>query len=151
MDNQKEIDSFINKIIRKSYADKDLSFGEMCADKIATFGGSWTFVISFCIFCCLWIAGNLIFFGFDPYPFILLNLFLSCLAAIQAPIILMSQNRMTNIDRKRDELAYRVDLKAEQEIKILDKKIDSLIIMLENKRTSHGKANSSKAKKNTKE
>lgn len=73
-----------------------LTFGQKIADKVAAFGGSWTFILSFCFFLFLWIAINVVWFhnqGFDPYPYILLNLILSCVAALQAPIIMMSQNR----------------------------------------------------------
>jgi uncharacterized membrane protein len=107
-----------------------VSFGQKLADNIAKFGGSWGFVILFFIFLSGWMTTNLWFFftkAFDPYPFILLNLILSCLAAVQAPIIMMSQNRMEEIDRKRAEHDYKVNLKAELEIRLLDEKIEDLI------------------------
>ena len=106
------------------------TFGERIADKVATFGGSWTFILSFLGGMTVWIAANLYWFknqGFDPYPFILLNLVLSCLASLQAPIIMMSQNRQEEKDRKRAENDYLINLKAELEIRNLHEKIDFLI------------------------
>jgi uncharacterized membrane protein len=107
------------------------SFGEKMADKIAVFGGSWTFLISFGIFLLIWILLNsiimLTYHPFDPYPFIFLNLLLSCLAAIQAPIIMMSQNRQEAKDRKRSQHDYKVNLKAELEIRQIHEKLDHLL------------------------
>ncbi|HEX2859709.1 MAG TPA: DUF1003 domain-containing protein [Alphaproteobacteria bacterium] len=106
------------------------TFGEKLADHIAAFGGSWKFLISFASFLGLWILGNVWFLQgeiFDPYPFILLNLILSCLAAVQAPIIMMSQNRSEAKDRLRNENDYRINLKAELEIRLLHEKLDHLI------------------------
>ena len=114
-----------------SQIDTGLSLGERLADKVAEFGGSWTFIISFGTFILIWILTNVIFLAqkpFDPYPFILLNLLLSCLAAIQAPIIMMSQNRQEAKDRLRSQYDYQVDLKAELEIRQLHEKIDHLLI-----------------------
>jgi uncharacterized membrane protein len=111
--------------------DRDLTMGDRVADKIATFGGSWTFIISFFTFILLWIIGNiylLVSKPFDPYPFILLNLLLSCLAAIQAPIIMMSQNRKEAKDRQRSEHDYKINLKAELEIRQLHEKVDHMIL-----------------------
>jgi len=108
----------------------DLTFGERLADRIATFGGSWKFLIFFACVLAVWVVLNtsLLFFGrFDPYPFILLNLVLSCLAAIQAPVIMMSQNRQESKDRVRSETDYKVNLKAELEIRHLHDKIDHLL------------------------
>jgi uncharacterized membrane protein len=109
---------------------KKLSLGERLADRIADFGGSWTFIVLFGGFILIWIAINtivLLMRPFDPYPFILLNLMLSCLAAIQAPIIMMSQNRQEARDRLRSENDYRVNLKAELEIRHLHEKLDHLL------------------------
>ncbi len=106
------------------------TFGEVLADHIASFGGSWSFISSFGGFLLVWIAINGWVFvtrAFDPYPFILLNLILSCLAAIQAPIIMMSQNRQETKDRLRSENDYRINLKAELEIRLLHEKLDHLI------------------------
>lgn len=111
--------------------DKKLTAGEKLADQVASFGGSWTFIIIFFSFLLTWIAVNIWWFrnrGFDPYPFILLNLILSCIAAIQAPIIMMSQNRQEAKDRKRAEHDYKVNLKAEVEIRLLHEKIDHMLL-----------------------
>ena len=110
--------------------DKDLTFGERLSDRIASFGGSWTFIIIFGAVLVIWIVVNaavLASRAFDPYPFILMNLILSCLAAIQAPIIMMSQNRSESRDRARAENDYKVNLKAELEIRHLHEKIDHLL------------------------
>lgn len=106
------------------------SLGEKMADRIATFGGSWKFLICFGGFLALWIAINtvvLLVHPPDPYPFILLNLVLSCLASIQAPIIMMSQNRQEAKDRLRSQHDYQVNLKAELEIRHLHDKVDHLL------------------------
>ena len=107
-----------------------LTFGERLSDRIASFGGSWRFIILFGVVLVLWIILNaalLLNRGFDPYPFILLNLILSCLAAMQAPIIMMSQNRAELRDRLRSENDYKINLKAELEIRHLHEKIDHLL------------------------
>ncbi|MDF2456155.1 MAG: hypothetical protein K0R51_2148, partial [Cytophagaceae bacterium] len=104
-------------------SDKDLTLGQRLADKVASFGGSWSFIISFFGFMFVWILANifvLLYEPFDPYPFILLNLILSCLASIQAPIIMMSQNRQEEKDRLRNLHDYQINLKAELEIRLLD-------------------------------
>jgi uncharacterized membrane protein len=106
------------------------TFGERLADRIAVFGGSWTFLICFGAFIALWIAMNSVILFWrppDPYPFILLNLVLSCLAAIQAPIIMMSQSRQEAKDRVRSQHDYQVNLKAELEIRHLHEKLDHLL------------------------
>lgn len=111
--------------------DPDETFGQRVADKVASFGGSWTFIICFCIFLFLWIGANIFWLsnkGFDPYPFILLNLILSSIAALQAPVIMMSQNRQEEKDRERARKDYMVNLKSELEIRMLHEKIDHLII-----------------------
>lgn len=108
-----------------------LTLGQKLADRIATFGGSWTFLISFFTFLLVWIGVNswvLLAKPFDPFPFILLNLILSCLAAIQAPVIMMSQNRQESKDRVRAEHDYQINLKAELEIRHLHEKIDHLLM-----------------------
>jgi uncharacterized membrane protein len=110
--------------------DKELSLGQRLADRVASFGGSWRFIILFALILGFWVIINSIVFftrPFDPYPFILLNLVLSCLAAIQAPIIMMSQNRQEAKDRLRAEHDYQVNLKAEIEIRQLHIKLDQLI------------------------
>jgi uncharacterized membrane protein len=106
------------------------TFGERLSDKIAEFGGSWTFIMAFGVFMGGWITLNVVAFanrGFDPYPFILLNLILSCLASLQAPVIMMSQNRQEIRDRRRAESDYKVNLKAELEIRHLHEKVDYLL------------------------
>ena len=111
--------------------EKELTLGQKMADVIAGFGGSWIFIGIFFAFVFGWMVLNISFLftkPFDPYPFILLNLILSCLAAIQAPIIMMSQNRLEDKDRKRGEHDYKVNLKAELEIRLLNEKIDHLIL-----------------------
>ncbi len=111
--------------------DAPLTTGQKLADQIAAFGGSWAFILTFFSFILLWMAANVWWLAtksFDPFPFILLNLILSCLAAIQAPIIMMSQNRQEQKDRQRAEHDYKINLKAELEIKLLSEKIDHLII-----------------------
>ncbi|MBI1312488.1 DUF1003 domain-containing protein [bacterium] len=110
--------------------DRALTFGERISDRLASFGGSWTFLIMFGAVIVIWMAINLTILArqpFDPYPFILLNLVLSCLAAVQAPIIMMSQNRQEAKDRLRSEHDYRVNLKAELEVRLLHTKIDQLL------------------------
>lgn len=104
--------------------------GERLADRIANFGGSWAFIIFFAGFLFFWIALNTIVLirrPFDPYPYILLNLILSCIAALQAPVIMMSQNRKEARDRKRSEHDYQVNLKAELEIHLLHEKLNHLL------------------------
>ncbi|MGE8561947.1 MAG: DUF1003 domain-containing protein [Acinetobacter sp.] len=111
--------------------DQQWTFGEKLADKIASFGGSWAFLICFAIFLALWIIVNtvvVVVHPADPYPFILLNLILSCLAAIQAPVIMMSQNRQEAKDRLRSQNDYQVNLKAELEIRHLHEKLDHLLM-----------------------
>jgi uncharacterized membrane protein len=110
--------------------EEKLTYGQRLADLIAEFGGSWTFIISFFMVLFAWIGINLYLFTkpFDPYPFILLNLILSCLAALQAPVIMMSQNRQEEKDRERSKHDYQVNLKAELEIRMLHEKMDHLIL-----------------------
>jgi uncharacterized membrane protein len=108
-----------------------LTLGQRVADNVALFGGSWRFIIIFGIVLFSWIIINaflLLKKPFDPYPFILLNLILSCLAAIQAPVIMMSQNRKETKDRARAQNDYQVNLKAEIEIRQLHEKIDHILI-----------------------
>lgn len=128
-----------NSILSENIQDEietEITFGQKIADKVATFGGSWTFIITFFSFIIVWMSINIWFVAtkpFDPYPFILLNLILSCLAAIQAPIIMMSQNRQEQKDRQRSEHDYKINLKAELEIKLLSEKIDHLLVHQNNK------------------
>lgn len=111
--------------------ERQLTYGEKLADVIAGFGGSWVFIIIFSSVIVAWVALNswaMISRPFDPYPYILLNLVLSCLAAIQAPVIMMSQNRQETRDRLRAENDYRINLKAELEIRHLHEKLDHLLM-----------------------
>jgi CRP/FNR family transcriptional regulator, cyclic AMP receptor protein len=106
-----------------------MTFGERIADKVAAFGGSWTFIIFFGFILLCWAALNTILLhdrGFDPYPYILLNLFLSMLASLQAPVIMMSQNRQSSKDRLKADLDYEVNLKAELEVAQLHNKVDKI-------------------------
>ncbi len=133
----------LQDIVRKSIDDEKLILdnllhppkemltrGQKISDRVARFGGSWAFIISFFIILMVWIAFNVLAttnLAFDPYPFILMNLLLSCIAALQAPIIMMSQNRQEEKDRKRSENDYLINLKAELEIRSLHQKIDLLL------------------------
>ena len=129
LDSMKDNSTLTDKI---DVEDKQaMTTGQRIADKVASFGGSWTFIISFGAFLLIWISINVFWFankGFDPYPFILLNLILSSIAAIQAPVIMMSQNRQEEKDRERGKKDYMVNLKSELEIRMLHEKIDHLII-----------------------
>lgn len=133
---QKVVESLNEKtLISNTLADEEetttYTVGQRVADKVATFGGSWTFIISFMVFLLAWIALNVFWLtnkGFDPYPFILLNLILSCLAALQAPVIMMSQNRQEEKDRDRAKNDYLINLKSELEIRLLHEKLDHLIL-----------------------
>ncbi|MFT0860674.1 DUF1003 domain-containing protein [Ancylobacter sp. G4_0304] len=110
--------------------DERRSFADRASDTIAAFGGSWTFILSFCALILVWMGVNVAMAAsapFDPYPFILLNLVLSCIAALQAPIIMMSQKRQEAKDRLRSQNDYRVNLKAELEIRHLHEKIDHML------------------------
>ena len=123
-----------NAILSENIQDQiegKLTTGQRIADKVADLGGSWTFIITFFLFIMIWMLINVWLLSkkeFDPYPFILLNLILSCLAAIQAPIIMMSQNRQEQKDRQRGEHDYKINLKAELEIKLMSEKLDHLLV-----------------------
>jgi uncharacterized membrane protein len=123
-----EHESIVKDIMQEK---ETLTLGQKLADGVAKFGGSWAFIIFFAFCLLTWVLINTIFLlsskPFDPFPFILLNLFLSCLAAIQAPIIMMSQNRKDQKDRVRSENDYKINLKSELEIRHLHEKLDNLI------------------------
>lgn len=122
-------DKSIVSIVEEEEETRNL--GQKVADKVADFGGSWTFIISFVVFISVWIGSNVFIFmnkGFDPYPFILLNLILSCVAALQAPVIMMSQNRQEEKDRNRAKKDFMINLKSELEIRLIHDKIDHLIM-----------------------
>lgn len=111
---------------------QNITQGQKIADNIAKFGGSWYFIIIFVILLIIWMLYNLFSKNsIDPYPFILLNLILSCLSALQAPIIMMSQNRQEQIDRQRNENDYKVNLKTEIIIQDLHNKLDIILEELE--------------------
>lgn len=128
--------SILDKAARRRTLSRDpavqfegsLTFGQRLADSVATFGGSWTFIMGFALVLLLWVASNVLLASqaFDPYPFIFLNLMLSMLAAVQAPIIMMSQNRQAAKDREVSAHDYEVNLKAEIEIMALHEKLDRL-------------------------
>ncbi|MCR4284617.1 MAG: DUF1003 domain-containing protein [archaeon] len=118
-----EKEGLFNHIIRGQR-----TFGERAADGLASYAGSWTFILGFVVILILWIMANVYMWvnAWDPYPFILLNLVLSCVAALQAPIILMSQNRQAQKDRLKSGYDYRVNVKAEREIENILEKLDSI-------------------------
>jgi hypothetical protein len=121
-------ESILEKLLHPT--DEVLTPGQSLADKVARFGGSWTFIISFLLILFAWIAYNAMASNkliFDPYPFILMNLILSCIAALQAPVIMMSQNRQEEKDRQRAQNDYIINLKAELEVRSLHKKMDLLL------------------------
>jgi uncharacterized membrane protein len=131
-------DEVLNSILQNdlisidtNISDEPFSFGDRVSDRVASFGGSWKFIISFSVILVVWIIINslvLLFKPFDPFPFILLNLILSCVAAMQAPIIMMSQNRQEKKDRIRSENDYKINLKSEIEIRTLHEKVDHLLL-----------------------
>lgn len=123
-------EQLLSKKLSNDKLEKPKSFGERLSDQVAQFGGSWRLIIIFSVFLAFWMALNVFWLsnkGFDPYPFILLNLILSTIAAIQAPVIMMSQNRKEDRDRRRAEDDYMVNLKSEIELRNLHEKIDLLM------------------------
>ena len=123
-------DKEIENLEELEVKDNNRTLGQKVADRVASFGGSWTFILLFLFFLFAWIIVNVYFLlnkGFDPYPFILLNLILSCVAALQAPIIMMSQNRQEEKDRERAKKDFQINLKAEKEIRILQQKLDHIL------------------------
>lgn len=129
IDDEELIHLLLEEDIFVSPEKEQLTFGEKAADALAKFAGSWTFIIFFCAFLAGWIIINLYMLKspFDPYPFILLNLILSCLASIQAPLIMMSQNRQEEKDRRRAESDYKVNLKSEVIIEDIHYKLDKVL------------------------
>lgn len=125
---ESEQESLMDKLIQEESESGSIGLSERLADNVAKFGGSWIFIICFMSASALWMLYNVISQDkFDPYPFILLNLALSCLAALQAPIILMSQNRQEDKDRKRAQDDYLINLKSELKSRGVDQKMDLLI------------------------
>ncbi len=135
LDKIRENETITDKLDKEERS-QPVSTSQKIADVVASFGGSWRFIILFGIFIFLWIGINLLWLsgkGFDPYPFILLNLILSCIAALQAPVIMMSQNRQEEKDRERSRKDYMINLKSELEIRLLHEKIDHLIVHQQSK------------------
>lgn len=108
---------------------KKITFGQRASDKLAEFAGSWFFIIAFTLFLIIWVLINVYFLKnpFDPYPFIMLNLVLSCVAAVQAPLIMMSQKRQEQKDRERAEDDFKINLKCEIILENLHRKLDELL------------------------
>ena len=130
VNNAVEEEHLLSAKLLEAEQDIDITLSQRLADRIAEFGGSWTFIISFFVIIFVWIISNVYLLGqktFDPYPFILLNLILSCVAALQAPVIMMSQNRVEEKDRRRARSDYMINLKAEIEVRNLHSKIDLLV------------------------
>ncbi|MEA9357455.1 DUF1003 domain-containing protein [Bacteriovorax sp. PP10] len=123
-----EDEKFLSTKLHEVENDDEATFGQKVSDKVADFGGSWTFIIGFCTFLVFWVIVNTFIWTVkpaDPYPFIFLNLILSCIAALQAPIIMMSQNRQEEKDRRRARSDFMINLKAEMEIRNLHDKLDA--------------------------
>jgi uncharacterized membrane protein len=127
------LDDQVAEILKKEENEIHISLKDRAADVVSEFGGGWTFIILFMLFCGAWVSYNLIFYAFDSFPFILLNLILSCISVFQAPFILMTQNRLAAIDRKRAENDYIVDLKTSLEIQEIRADIERILIMLSSK------------------
>ena len=139
LDDEQLIHALLEEEIYIGDEEDDVSFGDRAADFLARFAGSWLFIISFCIFLAGWILINLfvLFDPFDPYPFILLNLILSCLASVQAPLIMMSQNRQEEKDRRRAEGDYKVSLKSEIIIEDIHHKLDKILLLMQNTKSEN--------------
>lgn len=123
---EKVYDKYLAKNVNKEFQEQ-LTLGQRMADKVASFGGSWTFIFIFILALFLWMFYQTIIAynkGFDPYPYILLNLILSTLAAIQAPVIMMSQNRQAKKDRLQADHDFEINLKAEKEIEHMQEELD---------------------------
>lgn len=119
------------ELVAKNLSGPTADLGGKVADAVASFGGSWPFLGAFAFIIVVWMLANAVLLSrpFDPYPFILLNLALSCLAAVQAPVIMMSQNRQAVKDRQRAEHDYEINLKAELELQLLHEKLDHLLLV----------------------
>ena len=132
-DKEMSEEDFIHQLLSETEIyninDDNPTFGQKAADKLASFAGSWLFVFLFIIILALWITVNIWMLSnpFDPYPFILLNLILSCVSALQAPLIMMSQNRQEEKDRQRNECEYRINLKSEIIVEDMHYKLDNII------------------------
>ena len=129
MSDEEILNMLANSRVSANPQKEKYTVGQRAADRIAKFAGSWAFIFSFTAVLILWMVGNILLAkrAFDPYPFILLNLVLSCVAAIQAPLIMMSQNRQEEKDRRRAENDYKVNLKTEIMIEDLHDKMNKII------------------------
>lgn len=129
MSDEEILNMLANSRVSANPQKEKYTVGQRAADRIAKFAGSWAFIFSFTVVLILWMVGNVLLAkrAFDPYPFILLNLVLSCVAAIQAPLIMMSQNRQEEKDRRRAENDYKVNLKTEIMIEDLHDKMNKII------------------------
>lgn len=128
LDDEEKVHLLLNKTVSENNECKE-SFGQRASDRISSLAGSWTFVIGFTLLLLVWITVNTVLAAksFDPYPFILLNLVLSCVSAIQAPLIMMSQKRQDEKDRRRSENDYKINLKCEILLKNMHYKLDRII------------------------
>lgn len=128
LDDEEKVHLLLNKTVSENNECKE-SFGQRASDRLSSLAGSWTFVISFTLLLLVWITVNTVLAAksFDPYPFILLNLVLSCVSAIQAPLIMMSQKRQDEKDRRRSENDYKINLKCEILLKNMHYKLDRII------------------------
>lgn len=128
LDDEEKVHLLLNKTVSENNECKE-SFGQRASDRLSSLAGSWTFVIGFTLLLLVWITVNTVMAAksFDPYPFILLNLVLSCVSAIQAPLIMMSQKRQDEKDRRRSENDYKINLKCEILLKNMHHKLDRII------------------------
>ena len=128
LDDEEKVHLLLNKTVSENNECKE-SFGQRASDRLSSLAGSWTFVIGFTLLLLVWITVNTVMAAksFDPYPFILLNLVLSCVSAIQAPLIMMSQKRQDEKDRRRSENDYKINLKCEILLKNMHYKLDRII------------------------
>lgn len=128
LDDEEKVHLLLNKTVSENNEGKE-SFGQRASDRLSSLAGSWTFVIGFTLLLLVWITVNTVLAAksFDPYPFILLNLVLSCVSAIQAPLIMMSQKRQDEKDRRRSENDYKINLKCEILLKNMHYKLDRII------------------------
>ena len=128
LDDEEKVHLLLNKTVSENNECKE-SFGQRASDRLSSLAGSWTFIIGFTLLLLVWITVNTVLAAksFDPYPFILLNLVLSCVSAIQAPLIMMSQKRQDEKDRRRSENDYKINLKCEILLKNMHYKLDRII------------------------
>ena len=134
LDDEEKVHLLLNKTVSENNECKE-SFGQRASDRLSSLAGSWTFVIGFTLLLLVWITVNTVLAAksFDPYPFILLNLVLSCVSAIQAPLIMMSQKRQDEKDRRRSENDYKINLKCEILLKNMQYKLDRIIECIDEK------------------